>query len=113
MHEPKTVELKGGIELIVTWDDERRDHLSAAMLRASCPCAECRVAVPPLQTTQFEATTILNVAFVGGYAINLSFSPDGHATGIYPYGLLRYFGETREHPEHVGERSESRDLDPT
>ncbi|MEE8457949.1 MAG: gamma-butyrobetaine hydroxylase-like domain-containing protein [Acidimicrobiia bacterium] len=37
---------------------------------------------------------ILNVAFVGAYAINLTFSPDGHTTGIYPYDLLRDLGKT-------------------
>ena len=34
-----------------------------------------------------------NVSFVGAYAINLTFAPDGHSTGIYPFTLLRELGE--------------------
>jgi DUF971 family protein len=29
---------------------------------------------------------------VGGYALSLTFGPDGHATGIFPFGLLRSLG---------------------
>ncbi len=38
-------------------------------------------------------THIQDVQLVGSYAINLTFSPDGHATGIFSYPLLREIGE--------------------
>lgn len=94
MHEPRTIELEGGVELIVTWDDGRIDRMSAAMLRGVCPCASCRNAAEPLPPAFLETTRIMKVDFIGAYAINLTFSPDAHATGIYPYDLLREVGET-------------------
>lgn len=93
MHEPTTIELERARSLIITWDDGRVDRLSAALLRSICPCAGCRNAPAPLTKEQLEATEILNVELVGAYAINLTFSPDRHSTGIYPYGLLRDIGE--------------------
>lgn len=93
MHEPRTIELEGGRDLVVTWDDGRTDRMSAAVLRGACQCAACRSAATPLSPKDLESTKILKVAFVGAYAINLTFSPDGHATGIYPYALLRALGD--------------------
>lgn len=95
MHEPTIIELEGGVELVVTWDDGRVDRMSAATLRSVCPCATCRNTAVPPTPAYLETVKILNVAFVGAYAINLTFSPDGHATGIYPYDLLRDLGKTR------------------
>ncbi len=93
MREPRTIELEGGTSLVVTWDDGRHDRLSAAMLRDACPCASCGHAPSPLPSANPEMTKILEVGIVGAYAISLTFSPDGHATGIYPYTLLRELGE--------------------
>lgn len=77
----------------MTWDDGRIDRMSAGLLRGVCPCASCRNAAVPISPEVLETTKILKVAFVGAYAINLTFSPDGHATGIYPYALLRELGD--------------------
>jgi DUF971 family protein len=93
VHVPQTIELEGGVDLIVTWDDGRVDRLSATGLRAVCPCASCRNDVVPLVPNRLTTTEILDVSIVGAYAINLTFSPDGHATGIYPYTLLRELGD--------------------
>lgn len=93
VHVPQTIELEGGVDLIVTWDDERVDRLSAAGLRAVCPCASCRNDVVPIVPDRLTTTAILEISIVGAYAINLIFSPDRHATGIYPYTLLRELGD--------------------
>ncbi|GMR01689.1 MAG: DUF971 domain-containing protein [Acidimicrobiia bacterium] len=93
MREPRTIELEGGTSLVVTWDDGRQDRLSAAMLRDACPCASCGNAPSSRPSANPETTKILEVGIVGAYAISLTFSPDGHATGIYPYTLLWQLGE--------------------
>jgi DUF971 family protein len=35
------------------------------------------------------AVAVRTARLVGGYALALTFDPDGHDTGIYPFGLLR------------------------
>jgi DUF971 family protein len=88
--EPVKIEVEGG-SVRVTWDDGRRDDLSAETLRAACPCAGCRE--PGGRRNPAGSVAVLDARLVGGYAVNLTFGPDGHATGIYPYGLLRSLGD--------------------
>jgi DUF971 family protein len=47
----------------------------------------------PIVPALFAKTQITDISFVGAYAINLTFSPDGHGTGIFSYPLLRELGE--------------------
>jgi DUF971 family protein len=42
-----------------------------------------------------ELVKITDVGLVGAYAIRLTFAPDAHSTGIYPFTLLRDLGEVR------------------
>ncbi len=93
MHEPNSIELKDGTVLVITWDDGRVDHMTAIDLRTKCPCASCGTSTIPLDPALMVNTHIQDVQFVGAYAINLKFSPDGHATGIFSYPLLREIGE--------------------
>lgn len=93
MHEPKSIELRDNTVLIVTWDDGRIDHMTAVDLRSKCPCASCGTSSVPLVPALMVNTHIQDVQLVGAYAINLTFSPDGHATGIFSYPLLREIGE--------------------
>ncbi len=37
--------------------------------------------------------TITDAALVGAYAVNFSFAPDGHQTGIFPFDRLRSLEE--------------------
>ncbi len=97
MEEPRSIELERGRTLIVTWDDGRGDRLSAARLRDACPCASCGNRPSP-HVPAGPDTTIEQVGLVGAYAINLTFRPDGHSTGIYPFTLLRELGEDRPGP---------------
>jgi DUF971 family protein len=93
VHEPTSIELKDGKVLVITWDDGRVDQMTAIDLRISCPCASCGTSTIPLVPALMANTHIQDVQFVGAYAINLKFSPDGHATGIFSYPLLREIGE--------------------
>ncbi len=84
MHQPVFVERGDGSVLTITWDDGRVDHIDAGRLRAACPCAACQGSAPAP-----PGVTVAAVRTVGAYALGMSFSPDGHATGIYPFDLLR------------------------
>lgn len=93
MMEPDKLELRSATELVVTWPDGRVDSLSAATLRDACACAACRNAPTPHTPADPVTCEIMSIGLVGAYAVNLVFAPDGHGTGIYPYGLLRTIGE--------------------
>jgi len=95
MEEPRSIELDSGTTLIVTWQDDRVDHLSAAALREACPCASCGDRPSPRPVIDDELVKITDIGLVGAYAIRLTFAPEGHSTGIYPFTLLRDLGEAR------------------
>jgi DUF971 family protein len=40
------------------------------------------------------AVQILDTVLVGAYALNFTFAPDHHHTGIYPFDRLRLLGES-------------------
>jgi prepilin-type processing-associated H-X9-DG protein len=63
-------------------------RLPAGRLRAACKCAHCvRARIDGVFAKAFDGIAITQVAPIGDYAINIAFS-DGHARGIYPWGLL-------------------------
>jgi DUF971 family protein len=63
-------------------------RLPAERLRSACRCAHCRRAqIDGLFPDQFPSISIMGVAPIGHYAVNLEFS-DGHARGIYPWSYL-------------------------
>lgn len=90
---PERIDVDGQL-VRVAWDDGREDTLSAATLRLACPCAGCREpgAREPLRLVDAAVYTVTAARLVGGYAINFTFGPDAHATGIFPYELLRELG---------------------
>ena len=91
MYEPKSIQvLEEGLE--VQWMDGHRTMLPHRYLRGHCGCAQCVD-----EMTQRRRVAVQDVAAdirvedfieVGHYAVNLLFS-DLHATGIYPFRLLR------------------------
>jgi ATP-binding protein involved in chromosome partitioning len=90
---PTRIEIEGGTQMLLVWQNDTEQRFSARELRAACPCASCRepegaqrVAVllrGPIEVGISEAK------LVGGYGINLTFRPDGHRTGIFSYDYLR------------------------
>lgn len=83
--------------LTVSWEDGPEHVISAETLRAACPCAACREPEGAERISQLLggllAVTIGDVSIVGDYALSIGFGPDGHATGIFPYPLLKSLGE--------------------
>ena len=76
--------------LAADWRDGHVSEYPLAYLRGWCGCAECQghasehrfVVVAP------ESLRLAAITPVGSYAVSLVWS-DGHATGIYPFELLR------------------------
>ncbi len=86
-------------QLIVTWEDGHVSVYSFSLLRAGCPCAECRGghekmgAVPDpliftLDLPDSPATRLKTIQPVGSYAITPVWE-DGHDYGIYQWAYLR------------------------
>jgi DUF971 family protein len=93
MADPARIEVDGPT-VTIEWDDGRIDVLESAALRSACPCAGCREPGGPGKLTAVGSVTVTGARLVGGYALNLTFGPDGHATGIYPFTLLREVGDS-------------------
>ena len=82
---PRSIEVIEGKLVHLEWDDGFVADIPAPVLRASCPCAGCRErTIEPV-----DGTVVLGAHLVGAYAVSFTFSPDGHDTGIYPFGWLR------------------------
>jgi DUF971 family protein len=90
---------RGKKEFSVIWDDNHVSLYPFSLLRAGCPCAECRGGhdkmgdTPDPSTFTKElpdspATHILTVLPVGSYGITPVWE-DGHDAGIYKWEYLR------------------------
>ncbi len=86
-------------ELSVIWGDDHVSLYPFSLLRAGCPCAECRgghekmgdtpdPAVFSTDLPDSPATRINNVLPVGSYGITPVWE-DGHDAGIYKWEYLR------------------------
>ena len=92
MH-PVRIKVVDNKNLLIVWDDKRRDLLELKMLRKVCPCATClaerekqnKMYIPIFTENQFMVRSINQV---GKYAIQITWK-DGHSTGIYEYPFLR------------------------
>ena len=80
--------------LALEWRDGHQSRIDPKVLRNSCPCAGCRevrASVGELPCGPAEGSPALELQGwerVGRYALLLIWG-DGHATGIYPWALLR------------------------
>jgi DUF971 family protein len=94
MDVPQRIEVDSGAALLLTWPDGSVTTVAAPALRAACECATC---LGPEGNNAWigDAATvrIVNASLVGAYAINFTFAPDDHHTGIYPFDRLRALGE--------------------
>ncbi len=96
-HTPAPTEIKlhqKSRQLEIAFADGKSFLLSHEFLRVSSPSAEVRGHGPGQETLQTgkRDVTIANIAPVGNYAVQLSFS-DGHDTGLYSWDLLYSLGE--------------------
>jgi DUF971 family protein len=81
-----------GSRLRIRWADDHTSVFSPLYLRLNCRCAGCvdeMTGVPLLQPEHVSPQVYpLAIRYVGRYALRFDWS-DGHATGIYPFDLLR------------------------
>jgi DUF971 family protein len=86
-------------ELSVIWDDNHVSLYSFSLVRAGCPCAECRgghdkmgdtpdPSVFTVAPSDTPATRLTNIVPVGSYGITPIWA-DGHDAGIYRWEYLR------------------------
>jgi DUF971 family protein len=94
---PERIEVQDGSQVVIGWHDSPTVEVSAAALRAACPCAGCREPDGIEQTRLVLEgeipVTITDASLVGGYAVSFVFAPDGHGTGIYPFDALAGLGD--------------------
>lgn len=89
-----------GDELAIKWDDNHETFLQFQALRRLCPCAGCKGETDIMGNTYKDPKRILtpsafqlvSFAFVGNYALNLTWA-DGHNSGIYTFEYLRKIEE--------------------
>ncbi len=93
-----TADRQAGI-LTIQWADSHLSRYPFELLRAACPCAECRgghenmrtepdPAVFSVHLPKSPATQIRNLEAVGSYALTIEWE-DGHHFGIYNWRYLR------------------------
>jgi DUF971 family protein len=86
-------------ELTILWDDGHTSLYSFSLLRAACPCAECRgghdhmseIPDPAVFNTpawDSPSSRLKTIVPIGSYAITPLWE-DGHDAGIYRWDYLR------------------------
>lgn len=86
-------------EMTVAWEDGHTSFYPFSLLRAGCPCADCRgghdrmgnfpdPAVFETNLPNSPATRLKTIVPVGAYAISPVWE-DGHDSGIYRWDYLR------------------------
>jgi DUF971 family protein len=96
---PVRLDLKKDERLEIEWQDGLRSVYPLSMLRALCPCAQCRTIreqdqgkkkplLRVLPGNYDRPLSVVDAELVGGYAVRLDWS-DGHSSGIYSFEYLR------------------------
>ena len=79
---------------MLTWPDGLVTTVAAPALRAACECATCLAPEGDASWIGDAASVrILAASLVGAYALNFTFGPDHHSTGIFPFDRLRALSE--------------------
>lgn len=74
--------------LEIDWAEGQGSVISWALLRASCPCAQCRDGSMPLGASDSdEAVMVVDIIMTGRYGIQPVWG-DGHDTGIFTWEYL-------------------------
>ena len=87
------------MEMTITWGDGHVSIYPFSLLRAACPCVQCRgghenmkaepdTGVFAVNLEDSPATHLANVKATGSYAITIVWE-DGHDYGIYNWHYLR------------------------
>jgi DUF971 family protein len=97
MDAPEKIEIDEGTLVTLTWAD-RTSRLTAHDLREACSCADCLsdrgMRMKSAVLSGATPITIEHAELRGAYAINFTFGPDGHSTGIFTWTLLSGLGQS-------------------
>ncbi|MBI9051293.1 MAG: DUF971 domain-containing protein [Anaerolineaceae bacterium] len=85
--------------LVVEWNDGHASAFPFGLLRAGCPCVECRGGHDKMRSDpepsvfnqelpESSATNLADLSLVGSYGLNIQWN-DGHHHGIYQWDYLR------------------------
>ena len=98
-HQPVSIDVSKDTDVRVTYPDGYVAQFDLPILRKGCPCATCRDirargeeswprpnSPVPLRVERAELH--------GAWGLNITWN-DGHATGIYPFELLRTWHEAQ------------------
>jgi DUF971 family protein len=98
---PVSLDLKRDERLLIRWQDGTTCVYPVSLLRARCPCAQCKTirqdneAPKPkrpkltiLPGNHSEPLSALSAELVGNYALKIEWS-DRHGSGIYSFRYLR------------------------
>ena len=88
-----------GLQMTITWDDGHVSIYPFSLLRAACPCAQCRgghenmkpepdADIFSVALEDSPATRLTNIVATGAYGITLVWE-DFHDYGIYNWHYLR------------------------
>ena len=90
---PTDIEIDRSRAVTLTWPDGQVDSFALADLRAACPCAFCgnRRAAGAAVLAAVDIR-VDSAELVGNWGLQIHWS-DGHETGIYPWTLLREWGQ--------------------
>jgi DUF971 family protein len=103
-------------ELVVEWDDLHHSQYPFTLLRAACPCANCRGGHEQMrpepdpsifenQLQESPATHLIKVDLVGSYGLTIEWK-DGHHFGIYNWHYLRLLCPCLKCRKEYGENDE-------
>ena len=105
----RPVELKkqGQEQFKILWEDGHSSVYTFRYLRQNCGCAGCRNELTGERILDQDSISQdlkgMKVELVGNYALHFSFS-DHHATGIYPFKVLREICPCAECSDDLRER---------
>jgi DUF971 family protein len=85
--------------LFIDWSDGHHSEIPFGLLRAGCPCVECRGGhenmhadpdpeIFSMKLPDTPATNLSDISLVGSYGLNIQWN-DGHHHGIYHWTYLR------------------------
>src|SRR5947208_13105031 len=95
---PTRLDLKRDKQLEIDWQDGTKSIYSLSLLRAMCPCAQCREQrdkeaekksrLRILPGNYSGEIRVVNASLVGNYALQIEWS-ENHGSGIYSWQYLR------------------------
>ena len=100
-HEPSQIEVVRDQSVTVTFGDGYVARFELMALRQGCPCATCRAQRDhgqPVGSGQPVPLRVEDARLHGAWGLAITWN-DGHATGIFPFELLRRWHEAGIEPD--------------